>query len=440
MALLYILLELVEMDFNIYLAHVNHGVRGEEALADEVFVENLAKKLGLPYYSTQVDMNQHAKDRGISAEEAGRELRYGFFREILKEVGGGKIAVAHNKNDQAETLLMRLMRGTGLDGLRGMDFISNDIIRPILNINREEIEKYLEDRNIETRLDETNLETIYNRNKVRLELIPYIEENFNPNIIDTLWRTSRIATIDTDFLQAHSKKTYDKMVKKRRKDSIILNRQPFLQEDRSIQQRIVRQIIIDINKSVQGLTEKHISLVLDLFHKGETGKSIDIIDNLIARTSYDTIIIERRKDGIVKDFLYEVKVGTISHIEELGLEIATEIIPVSQVDFSKIDRYTKYLDYDKIQGGIHIRNRKDGDRFVPHGMEGSKKIKDYFIDEKIPRSKRDRIPILTDNQNIIWVLGYRASNLYRLDQGTERVLKVSFKYIELEEEGKWKTL
>ena len=144
-------------------------------------------------------MDKYAKEKGLSSEEAGRELRYGFFRKIANDLGRGKIAVAHNKNDQAETLLMRLFRGTGIDGLCGMDFVSQDIIRPILNIERIEIEKYLEDRNIETRLDKTNLETIYNRNKIRLELIPYIEENFNPNIVDALWRTSRIATIDNEF-------------------------------------------------------------------------------------------------------------------------------------------------------------------------------------------------------------------------------------------------
>ena len=154
MALLYVLLDIrEEIDFNIHIAHVNHGIRGKDALADEKFVEKLAKKINLPYYSKTVNMDKYAKEQGISSEEAGRKLRYGFFREILFKLGGGKIAVAHNKNDQAETLIMRFFRGTGIDGLKGMEYKNGDIIRPILGIERKEIEKYLLDRNIESRID-----------------------------------------------------------------------------------------------------------------------------------------------------------------------------------------------------------------------------------------------------------------------------------------------
>ena len=429
MALLYVLLDIDEIDFNIYIAHVNHGVRGKEALEDEKFVRDLAKKLKLPYYSTRVNMDEYAKEKGLSSEEAGRELRYGFFRKIATELGGGKIAVAHNKNDQAETLLMRLFRGTGVDGLCGMDFISQDIIRPILNIERIEIEKYLEDRNIETRLDKTNLETIYNRNKIRLELIPYIEENFNPNIIDALWRTSRIANIDNEFLELYTKKSYDKMVKKARENSIILDRNSFSKEEKSIQQRIIRNVIIYINGSVQGLTEQHISNILELFIEGGTGKSIDIIDNIVAKTSYDNLIIEKKKEIEIRDYIYEIPIGGSTYVEKLGLKISTEIISIDNLNIYTGNRFIKYFDYDKINKGLYIRNRKAGDRFVPYGMKGNKKLKDYFIDEKIPKEKRDLIPILVDEGNILWIVGYRISDLYKITDATETVLKISFEKI-----------
>ena len=429
MALLYVLLDIDEIDFNIHIAHINHGVRGKEALEDENFVKDLAKKLELPYYSTRVNMDEYAKEKGLSSEEAGRELRYGFFRKIVTELGGGKIAVAHNKNDQAETLLMRLFRGTGVDGLCGMDFISQDIIRPILNIERMEIEKYLEDRNIETKLDKTNLETIYNRNKIRLELIPYIEENFNPNIIDALWRTSRIANIDNEFLELYTKKSYDKMVKKARENSIILDRNSFSKEEKSIQQRIIRNVIIYINGSVQGLTEQHISNILELFIEGGTGKSIDIIDNIVAKTSYDNVIIEKKKEIEIRDYIYEIIIDGSTYVEELGLKISTEFISRDKLDVSAGNRFIKYFDYDKINKGLYIRNRKAGDRFVPYGMKGNKKLKDYFIDEKISKEKRDLIPILVDEENILWIVGYRISDLYKITDATETVLKISFEKI-----------
>lgn len=429
-ALLYVLLDIKEIDFNLHIAHVNHGVRGEEALRDENFVRNLAENLNIPYYGTRVNMEEYAKDKGISSEEAGRELRYGFFREITKNLGGGKIAVAHNKNDQAETLLMRVLRGTGIDGLKGMNFRSGDIIRPLLNIEREEIEQFLSRRNIEARIDRTNLEPIYNRNKIRLELIPYIEENFNPNIIETLWRTSRVAGIDSSFLEDYTKKAYKKIMKKRTQHSIILDRELFLREKLSIQQRIIRKAIMDINKNIQGLTEKHIRLILNLFKEGVTGKRIDIIDNLIAKTSYNRLIIERKAKDTIKDYLYRVLVNDTTYLENIGLELEAKILDLDGVNVKKTDKYTGYFDYNKINGELYIRNRRAGDRFVPHGMEGSKKIKDYFIDEKIPKDKRDKIPILTDRENIIWVLGYRTSNLYKLSKDTKKVLEVSFRYIE----------
>lgn len=426
MALLYVLLDIKEViDFNIYIAHVNHGVRGKAALKDQIFVEQLANKLELPCYSKTVNMDEYAKRTGLSSEEAGRELRYGFFREILDKIGGGKIAVAHNKNDQAETLLMRFFRGTGIDGLRGMDYKNGDIIRPILGVERKDIEKYLQERNIETRLDKTNLEPIYNRNKIRLELIPYIEENFNPNIIETLWRTSRVSSIDSDFLEEYAQKSYNRMVKKKLKDSIILDGEKFIKEHQSIQSRIIRICILNINGNLQGVTEKHISDTLKLFLERGTGKSIDLINDIVAKTSYDEFIIEKRHKIRTKDFLYRLGFEGTTYVKDVDLSFNVKVLPAVDIEMDKNERFIKYFDYDKIKGDLYIRNRRVGDRFVPFGMKGSKKVKDYFIDEKIPKDERDRIPILTDDENILWIVGYRSSELYKITPNTQRVLVVS---------------
>ncbi|HSH34629.1 tRNA lysidine(34) synthetase TilS [Schnuerera sp.] len=423
MALLYILLDIKkEIDFNIFIAHVNHGVRGKDALSDEKFVKNLAKKLNLPFYLKRVNMDEYAKEQKISSEEAGRALRYGFFREILTEIGGGKIAVAHNKNDQAETLLMRFFRGTGIDGLKGMEYINGDIIRPILGIEREEIERYLSDKNIETRLDKTNLEPIYNRNRIRLELIPYIEKHFNPNIVDTLWRISKVVSIDSKFLEQYSKETYAKLVQKKEKNSIILNGSLFLKENRSVQQRIIRNCIFDINGDLQGFTNRHILDILTLFLEGGTGKSIDLINNIVAKTSYDDFVIEKKKSSQHRDFLFKIDIEGITYIDELQFKINAKVLPKKDIKIIPKDKFVKYFDYDKIVGGLYIRNRKNGDRFVPFGMKGSKKIKDYFIDEKIPKEERDIIPLITDEENILWVVGYRSSDIYKITADTKKVL------------------
>ncbi|MCF6464563.1 tRNA lysidine(34) synthetase TilS [Clostridium sp. Cult2] len=425
MALLYILLDIKEeMDFNIFIAHVNHGVRGQEALADERFVEALAKELNLPYYSKTVNMDKYAKEQGLSSEEAGRALRYGFFREILAKIGGGKIAVAHNKNDQAETLLMRFFRGTGIDGLKGMEYKSGDIIRPVLGIERGEIEKYLSDRNIETRLDKTNLMPIYNRNRIRLELIPYIEKHFNPNIVDTLWRISNNISIDSDFLDKYSKETFRKLVKKKENNSIILNGNLFVKEDKSIQQRVIRNCILDINGDLQGFTNRHIIDTLALFLEGGTGKSIDLINNIVAKTSYDDFVIEKKKDVEYRDFLYKIDFEGFTYIDDLQIGLNVKILPNKGIKANVKDKFVKYFDYDKIEGSLFIRNRKDGDRFIPYGMKGNKKIKDYFIDEKIPREERDRIPIITDEKEILWIVGYRSSDKFKITADTKKVLMI----------------
>ncbi|NLY67032.1 MAG: tRNA lysidine(34) synthetase TilS [Tissierellia bacterium] len=427
MALLYVLLEIKkEIDFNIFIAHLNHGVRGKEALEDEKYVEATAKKLGIPYFSRHVNMDEYAREKKISSEEAGRELRYKFFREILSKIGGGKIAVAHNKNDQAETLLLRLFRGTGIEGLKGMDYKNKDIIRPILGIEREEIEKYLQDRNIEFKIDRTNLEPIYNRNRVRLEIIPYIQKYYNPNIVDTLWRTSQLMAVDNDFLEAYSKEAFYKILKKRDKDSIVLDGNAFRKEHISIQTRIIRNSILMLNESLQGITMKHIEDVVTLFLERGTGKSIRLINNLVAKTSYDDFIIEKFNQEESKDYIQKININSINYIDELGCKFKVEIKAIDEIDIASHNRYKKYFDYDKVQGNLYIRNRRDGDRFIPFGMKGSKKVKDYFIDEKIPKDERNRIPIITDEKNIIWIVGYRISELYKLTKDTKRVLVIQF--------------
>lgn len=432
MALLYVLLDIKDkLDFNIHIAHINHGVRGDAATRDQLFVGKIAMGLGLPYYTKNVNMIEYGKEKGISAEEAGRELRYGFFREILESCGGGKIAVAHNMNDQAETLIMRFVRGTGIDGLKGMEFIVGDIIRPILSISRKEIEAYIEDNKIETVLDKTNLMPIYTRNKVRLELIPYLEENFNPNIINTLWRTSRISATDSNFLEKYSKERYNKIVKSEDKNSIILDGMKFAKEDKSIQQRIIRNAILKINKSLQGISEVQISSVLNLFLADETGKECHLSNDIVAKTSYEDFIIERNKTEEEKDYLYDIESKGITNLENLGYSFDIKVIQREELKTIDKSKNVKYFDFDMVKGKLRVRNRKNGDKIMPFGMKGTKKIKDYFIDEKISKELRNKIPLIVDDQNILWVVGYRTNEMYKITTDTKMVLVIKYQKLKM---------
>lgn len=432
MALLYLLLYAKKhIDFNIIVAHVNHGVRGEEALLDELFVKRKSIELGLEFYSISADMVEFAKKNRISEEEAGREIRYSFFRSLLKPYSNGKIAVAHNMNDQAETLIMRIIRGTGIDGLNGMDYILGDIIRPVLNITRAEIEKYIEDNHIETVLDKTNLMPIYTRNKVRLELIPYIEEHFNPNLIKSLWRLSQTSRSDSLFLKKHTEEEYLKILICEEKEKVSIDREGFIRLDLSIQKRMIILMITKILGVFQGFGEQHIITIRELFIFGETGKILNLPNGIISKVDYSKLTIQQINKNITKPFVYDLVMG-YNHFSELSYGLELTVSNIKDIDLNYKSSNTKYFDNDKIKGTLSIRNRRDGDRFVPYGMKGSKKLKDFFIDLKVSREKRDEIPLIVDEENIIWVIGHRISELYKLTKNTKNVLIV--KYISFEED------
>lgn len=425
MCLLHVLVEIQDaIPFNIFVAHVNHGVRGKDADEDEEFVRLTCEKMNIPFYSEKVDMNGYARKHKMSSEEAGRKLRYDFFNEVLFEIGGGKIAVAHNKNDQAETLIMRIIRGTGIDGLKGMKFLNGNIIRPLLNVTRKEIEEYISKNNIEVRIDKTNLEPKYLRNRIRLEIIPYIEREYNPNFLDGLSRLSRTANLDCNFLDKYSSNIYKKIVKTESKNSIILNRNDFLKEHKSIKQRIIKLCLMKVADDINGITEKNISDTMVLFDKGDTGKSIDLSNGLIAKTSYGEIIIQKRENKEFRSFSYKMRENGVNYVPECKCYFEMKVAPIEKVKLNFKNMYIKSFDYDKIYGELIIRNRISGDKFKPYGMNGTKKLKDYFIDEKIPKNLRESIPIIADEKNILWIVGYRTNEEYKITSNTKKVLVI----------------
>lgn len=430
MALFYVLKDIKkQIGFNLYVAHINHGVRGGAADKDQRHVENICSKYNIPIFSKKVNMDEYGKKHGLSSEEAGRIIRYKFFRKILRQIGGGKISVAHNRNDQAETVIMRFIRGSGVDGLMGMDYINDDIIRPMLNITRAEIESYCEDNNIPTRLDKTNLETIYGRNKVRLELIPYIRENFNNGIIDTLWRMSHIMRDDGEFLNEYSKNSYNEVLYNESHNKILLYNRKILKLHKSIKSRIIRYAISKIKGNTKNIEQKHMEAILTLSSNNTTGKSLDISGDLIVKLSYDFLIIQKKSIKEDISFNYRVDINNNNYIEELDAIIKGEIKDINNISLNTNDRFIKYFDYDKIKDGIIIRTREPGDRFIPLGMNGTKKVKDFFIDKKISKEQRGQIPIVVSGGKIIWIVGYRISEEFKLTNNTKKVLVL--KYIKL---------
>lgn len=252
------------IDFKIYVAHINHMIR-KEAIDDEKYVQDYCKKYNIEFYVKRADVQKIANDKKIGTEEAGRKVRYAFFEEVLQKTGSNKIAIAHNKNDKIETIIMHLLRGSGLSGLKGIEPIrDNKYIRPLLECEREEIEQYCEKKNLHPRIDKTNFENEYTRNKIRNIVIPYIKKELNPNIIQTLSRLSEVAKDESDYVELQTQKTYNKLLIEKTDKQIVLNLKKFNQEENVIQKRLVLKSIKDLNGSTDRIEKIHIEDIVKL--------------------------------------------------------------------------------------------------------------------------------------------------------------------------------
>ena len=252
------------INFEIYVAHINHMIR-EEAIDDEKYVQNYCLKHNIEFFVKRADVQKIANDKKMGTEEAGRKVRYDFFEEVLQKTGSNKIAIAHNKNDKIETIIMHLLRGSGLSGLKGIEPIrDNKYIRPLIECERQEIEQYCEDRNLQPRIDKTNFENEYTRNKIRNIVIPYIKKEFNPNIIQTLSRLSEVATDESNYIDLQTQKIYNKLLIEKSDKQIILKLKDFNEQENVIQKRLVLKTIKELNGSTDRIEKIHIEDILKL--------------------------------------------------------------------------------------------------------------------------------------------------------------------------------
>ena len=252
------------INFEIYVAHINHMIR-EEAIDDEKYVQNYCLKHNIEFFVKRADVQKIANDKKMGTEEAGRKVRYDFFEEVLQKTGSNKIAIAHNKNDKIETIIMHLLRGSGLSGLKGIEPIrDNKYIRPLIECEHQEIEQYCEDRNLQPRIDKTNFENEYTRNKIRNIVIPYIKKEFNPNIIQTLSRLSEVATDESNYIDLQTQKIYNKLLIEKSDKQIILKLKEFNQQENVIQKRLVLKTIKELNGSTDRIEKIHIEDILKL--------------------------------------------------------------------------------------------------------------------------------------------------------------------------------
>ena len=413
------------ISFNLYASHINHMYRGKDAMHDEEFVRDLCQKYGVRLFVKRKNAAEYAKELKVTEEEAGRVLRYGFFNENLSQIGGGKIALAHNLNDQAETVLQRLIRGTGIDGLSAMSFQKGNLIRPMLNVSRDEIMAYLHENNYQYCIDITNSQDIYGRNKIRLNLIPYLEKNFSPNIQATLSRMAEAMERDKKIIEKYIDIKFKELLKDRSGSKLVLDLNLLRALDVGERGRIIRRGIEELKGNTVNVEMKHIDNAISLMDAGKTGKKIDLTGGFTIEISYDNFIINKRLDK-VPEFEYNIALNEITHIKEVNKTLLARVFEAGTETWEDTeDKDSFCVDFDLVKGSLTVRNRRPGDSITPCGMEGSKKVKDVFIDLKIPKEERDSRLIVADDENIIWLEGYRINDKYKINESTKKILKIS---------------
>ena len=424
--LFYILMELQkEMFFALSVVHVNHGLREEEAIKDAEFVKRICREYTIPCKVFAYDVAVIAREEKLSVEEAGRKVRYQAFESFAREWGGTKIALAHHKNDVAETMLHNLVRGSAITGLCSVHPVRKLYIRPLLCMNREEIEQYLKDRDILWQTDSSNQEIHYTRNKIRHRVLDYLVQEINPKAVEHMADTSEELLAAEEYLRQQAFQA-----ESAHSDSIgyaIRLNQTLLEEAPIIRRYVLRNCFEEAAGSRKNLTRSHLRELDGLFSKA-VGKSIDLPLDITAIRTYHGIVIQKRKEakGMSREYSTNVPISGPGEYRGEGFMIKCGVFS-KKVDGIPEKRYTKWFDYDKIKGNVVIRTRKPGDFLVVNQSGGKKKLKDYFIDNKVPRDERDSILLLAVDSEVIWVIGMRISQKYKIEKNTKQVLSVQIK-------------
>ncbi len=424
-ALLEVLFRLREtLGIQLLVAHLDHMFRGKQSLMDAFFVEELAIRLNLPVTYASISIPSLLNKNKGSAQEIARNERYFFLERTCRSHGCSKIALGHHLNDQAETVLHNLLRGSGPEGLGGMLPKQGKYIRPFLNISRGDIKQYCLENNLNWREDPSNEKTIYRRNKIRKELLPFLRDNYSPQIMNLLVQTAQIIHAENDYFNANTEEVIEQVCSFDN-SRVLIDLNIFQQLHLAQKRRLLRKLVLKLTENK--LEFCHVEKFMKFVQSSQTGKYIQLSDGLVAKKSYDKIILKKTNNKRYKEqnkevrYLYELKVPGKVNIDEIGSMITADFVSNRCCD----NQRQVVLDADKINFPLIIRNRKPGDRFFPLGAPGEKKLKDFFIDRKVPREQRDAVPLVADSDGtILWVVGCEINNSVKLTPGSKKFVSM----------------
>jgi tRNA(Ile)-lysidine synthase len=420
-ALLHLFLEIQrDWDISLYLGHFNHGIRASSA-EDERFVRTLALSLNIQLFAESSDVPSFAKKNKLNLEEAGRLLRYEFLDRAASMIGGAKIATGHTMSDQAETFFLRLLRGSGSRGLAGIyPVIDGRVIRPLLKIEREEIEDYLMSKGIEYRVDESNFDPSFLRNRIRSDLIPYLQKNFDPKIVPHLGKLSSLLMEEDKLLDSFAA-TKARDVLLEREDRVALDIEKLFCLPLAVQRRVVRFFIQELKGDLRKISYEDVEQILKLHE----GKEYSLKESLVIKREQGMVFLKGEEIPKIQ-YDYSWTWDQVLNIEELGIRFEGIRKEDTEISSLRLDNNREaYLDWSKLKFPLLVRNRRDGDKFQPLGSPGRKKLKEIMRAKNIPQSERDWHPVFLSGDEIVWVLGLPVSEKHKVTPETNEVFVVS---------------
>lgn len=407
-------------------AHLNHSFRGQEADEDGRYVEKIAEELSIPSFIEKINVPQKMKEWGMGSQETSRLIRYEFLDRVARSYPKSIIATAHHADDQVETIIMRLLRGTGIEGLSGIPIKRMEkgvpLIRPLLRVSRSQIEHYCKVQGLFPRTDKSNLSGKYTRNRIRLEVIPLLKRE-NPEIAQGFTQLSIVSQAENEYMELEAKEQLNSIIAEKETNKIIIEQKDFLRYHVALQRRMIKLILSYLSgKSIQ-IQFKHIEECRILFQSSSPSASLNLPGTIMVRREYNRVIFSRGKSSDSPSFHYTLPIPGQIFIPEIGRTFTCSWVEGGQIPQENSPKRT-VLNAQLIHGDLSIRNRQPGDWMRVKGMDGSKKIKEIFIDEKIPKLQREQVPLLTDEEKVLWIPGIKHSAACSLSSDGERVLVV----------------
>jgi tRNA(Ile)-lysidine synthase len=424
MVLLHVLWQLRKpLALQLYVAHLNHQMRSS-AIEDAAFVETMACDLGLRAICETCDVPAYQRQHKLSPEDAARRLRYAFLRATATQLGADRIAVGHTADDQAETVLLHLLRGSGLRGLCGIPPVCEPIIRPLIRVPRADILDYARTHRLLFREDPSNDQRRYTRNRIRLDLLPALRQYYNPRLVQALCTTAQLLADDEAALQAVAHQYFLSARLAAASAAVPLKLDALTSLPLALQRRVLREALSELKGELQGITSAHIAAILALLQSGAGNKRLELPQGVVVERRYDVLLMHRQAPSAAVDVDVPLPVPGVCLVEVLGVTIVSDELPRHAAAGPFPTGDVTWLDAERVGRDVHVRTRRSGDRLQPLGSGYAKKLKTFLIDAKVPRAVRDRLPLVVTRAGIAWVAGVRPAEWAKVTPATRAVLRL----------------